>query len=105
MKTEKTASTTATTDLKPVTFLLPAHIANLIEATRNHLPGQWDELVGSLAEQFLDGRSFEACCREFDYVLVDSQWTFEDPADRAEFVAPLIAALRSAHARHLASRH
>ena len=86
--------------LKPVSLNLPAHIADLIEETRNHLPGQWEDLVASAAEQVIDSKSFESCRREFDGLFVDSQWTFDGPADRAAFVAPLMAALRTAHERH-----
>ena len=89
---------------KTVTFNLPAHIADLIEETRNHLPGQWEELVASAVEQFIDGKSFDACRREFECLLVDSQWGFDGPADRAEFVAPLIAALRKAHGQQVSAK-
>ena len=84
-----------TDNLKPVTFLLPGHLANLIEETRNRLPGQWEEWIAAPAN--LDIKSFDACLREFEALFVDSNWTFDGPADRAEFMAPLIVALRKAH--------
>lgn len=90
-------------ELKPVIIRLPAHIADLINATREHLPGVWEEWAASPMEQSLERDSFEVCVREFDSLFVDGRWDFDGPADRAAFVAPLVAALRKAYDRHSAT--
>lgn len=84
-------------NLKPVTFELPSRLANLIEETRNHLPGQWEEWLAVPAKQSLEHDAFDDCRREFEGLFVDSQWKFDDSADRAKFVAPLHRALQKAY--------
>jgi len=87
--------------LKAVTFMVPAHLADLIEATRGQLVGQWEDWATSAAQQAVnESSSFKQCAREFESLLVDSNWEFEDADDRAQFMAPLLKALKTAHTQH-----
>ena len=92
-----------TPSMKAVTLMLPAHIADLIEATRGQLVGQWEDWAVTAAEQALDSQSFEACRREFESLLVDSNWQFDDCEGRAQFMEPLLKALTVAYAQHHAT--
>ena len=79
--------------MKEITFLVPAHVADLIAETRVQLDGAWDDWAVSAALQCLERNSLEGCLAEFDSLLVDGKRDFDDAMDRRRFMLPLNRAL------------
>jgi hypothetical protein len=91
--------------LRTVTLSLPAHVVDLMEATEERLGAQRADWFICMPEQYLnDNRDLARFTRDFEELYVDGAWTFDDANDRAQFVEPILPALRKAFEAHNAKQ-